>query len=115
LRAKIARAQSDGDREIAELQKAVELQDKLVYMEPPEWHYPAREALGGALLRRGMAAEAEAVFRKDLEINPRNGRSLYGLLESLTAQSRFVDAAWVKKEFAEAWKNADTELNVGKL
>jgi hypothetical protein len=84
-------------------------------MEPPEWHYPVREALGGALLRRGQAAEAEAVFRKDLAINPRNGRSLYGLLESLRAQARSVDAAWVEKQFAEAWKHSDLALGAGKL
>ena len=32
-------------------------------MEPAEWHYPVREALGGALLRQGMPCDAEAVFR----------------------------------------------------
>jgi Flp pilus assembly protein TadD len=71
--------------------------------------------LGGALLRYGQAAQAEAVFRKDLEINPRNGRSLYGLLESLRAQGRSVDAAWVEKQFAEARKRADVGLDIGKL
>jgi tetratricopeptide (TPR) repeat protein len=115
LQAKIARARKDADHEIAELHRAVELQDKLGYMEPPEWHYPVREALGGALMRQGRAAEAEAVFRKDLDINPRNARSLYGLLESLKAQNRSVDAVWVEKRFAEAWKSADTGLDREKL
>ena len=59
-----------------------------MYMEPPEWHFSLREALGGALLRRGEAAEAETVFRKDLEINPRSGRSLFGLLEALQCSRR---------------------------
>ncbi len=115
LDAKIARAKGNAEAEIAQLRKAVELQDKLGYMEPPEWHYPVREALGGALLRNGRAAEAEAVFRKDLEINPRNGRSLYGLLESLKAQGKPVSVEWVKKEFSEAWKQATTTLDVGML
>jgi tetratricopeptide (TPR) repeat protein len=115
LEAKIARAKRDGDGEIAQLRNAVELQDKLGYMEPPEWHYPVREALGGALLRHGRAAEAEAVFRKDLQINPRNGRSLYGLFESLKAQGKSVGAEWVKGEFTEAWKEAGTGLEVAKL
>ena len=43
--------------------KALELQDKLGYMEPPEWHYPVREALGGALLRQGKAAEARTAYQ----------------------------------------------------
>ena len=41
-----------GDAEIGNLNRAVELQDKLGYMEPPEWHYSMREALGAALLDR---------------------------------------------------------------
>jgi tetratricopeptide (TPR) repeat protein len=115
LEAKIARAKGHAEAEIAQLTKAVDLQDKLGYMEPPEWHYPVREALGGALLRHGRAAEAEAVFRKDLEINPRNGRSLYGLLESLKVQGKFVGVEWVKKEFDDAWKHAAAMLDVAKL
>jgi tetratricopeptide (TPR) repeat protein len=115
LKAKIARAKGDAEAEIAHLQEAVQLQDKLGYMEPPEWHYPVREALGGALLRQHRAAEAESVFRKDLEINPRNGRSLYGLLESLKAQSKSVGADWVRKEFEDSWKHASTALDVAKL
>lgn len=81
-------------------------------MEPPEWHYPIREALGGALLRQGKAAEAESVFRKDLEVNPRNGRSLFGLLEALKVQGKTMSTEWVKKEFAEAWKHSPTSLRV---
>jgi tetratricopeptide (TPR) repeat protein len=115
LEAKIARAKGDAAAEIAHLRRAVELQDKLRYMEPPEWHYPLREALGGALLRDGRPAEAEAVFRKDLDINPRNGRSLYGLLESLTAQGKSAGAGWVKKQFVEAWKHSTTMLEIGQL
>ena len=112
LDARIARAQNDAAAEIAYWSKAVELEDKLGYMEPPEWHYPVREALGGALLRQGKAAEAEAVFRKDLEINPRNGRSLFGLLEALKVQQKSVSMDWVKKEFSEAWQYSDTSLTV---
>ena len=100
LDARIARAEGDAETEIAHWRRAVELQDKLSYMEPPEWHYPVREALGGALLRQGKPAEAEAVFRKDLEINPRNGRSLFGLLEALKVQKKSVSTDWVKKEFS---------------
>jgi tetratricopeptide (TPR) repeat protein len=115
LEAKIARAKKDIDSEIASLERAVALQDNLKYMEPPEWHYPIREALGGALLRNGKAAEAEAVFRKDLEINPRNGRSLFGLMEALKIQRKPVSVEWVKREFAEAWKYSPTLLTISDL
>ena len=115
LDARIARAQGDAEAEITHLRRAVELQDKLGYMEPPEWHYPVREALGGALLRGGKPAEAENVFRKDLEVNPRNGRSLFGLLEALKVQRKTLSTEWVKKEFTEAWKYSSASLRIEDL
>jgi tetratricopeptide (TPR) repeat protein len=115
LDARLARAGNNAAEETAHWRKAVELQDRLAYMEPPEWHYSVREALGGALLRQGNPAEAEAVFRKDLELNPRNGRSLFGLLEALKAQGKSVDAEWVASEFREAWKYAPTGLEASDL
>jgi len=113
--AKIARANGDAAAEIDALRKAVEAEDKLGYMEPPEWHYPVREALGAALLRNGKAAEAEAVFRRDLEINPRNGRSLYGLVEALKAQGNTVGAELVNQEFSAAWRSGSLKLNIDAL
>ncbi|HYR89542.1 MAG TPA: hypothetical protein VE422_36040 [Terriglobia bacterium] len=115
LEAKIARAINNIESEIASLKHAIELQDNLNYMEPPEWHYPVREALGGAFLRDGKAVEAEAVFRADLEANPRNGRSLFGLIEALKMQGKTVGVEWVKKEFAEAWKYAPAALKITDL
>jgi tetratricopeptide (TPR) repeat protein len=112
LQARIARVKGDGSAEIAALRQAVEAEDKLSYMEPPEWHYPVREALGAALLRHGNAAEAEAVFRRDLQINPRNGRSLYGLMESLKAQGNSVGADFVGREFAAAWQDRSVKLDL---
>ena len=115
LDARVARAKNEAEKEIASLRLAIELQDKLGYMEPPEWHYSVREALGGALLRRGDAAAAETVFRKDLEMNPRSGRSLFGLMEALRMQNKSVSLEWVKNEFKEAWKYSPAALNVSDL
>lgn len=101
----------------AELQllEAVRLEDDLTYMEPPDWLNPSREALGGLLLRAGKPAEAEKVFRQDLDYSPRGGRSLYGLWQSLKAQNKTHDAEQVERQFKQAWKNADTQLSVEDL
>ncbi|MGA8223660.1 MAG: hypothetical protein WB780_18575 [Candidatus Acidiferrales bacterium] len=115
LDAQIAEAGGDRKAAIASLQKAVAVQDGLSYNEPPDWFYSVRESLGGALLRDGRAAEAEAVFRDDLARNPRNGRSLFGLWQSLKAQNKTADAEWAHREFEAAWKSADTQLSVGDL
>ena len=50
------------------------------------------------------------MFRSDLEINPRNGRSLYGLAAALEAQKKTADAAWARAQFETAWKDADTKV-----
>jgi Flp pilus assembly protein TadD len=95
--------------------RAVAAEDSLAYDEPPTWYYPVRESLGGALLRSGRPAEAEAVFREDLKLNPRNGRSLFGLMESLKAQKKTMQADWVRREFETAWKRAQVQLRVEDL
>ena len=71
-----------------QLREAVAVQDKLKYGEPPDWFYPVRESLGGALLMSGDNAGAEKVFREDLDRNPRNPRSLLGLAASLEGQQK---------------------------
>jgi hypothetical protein len=43
------------------------------------------------------------VFRRDLELNPRNPRSLFGLHEALTRQNRSYESEWVKQQFDSAW------------
>jgi len=95
--------------------RAVELQDSLAYDEPPDWYYPMRESLGGALLRSGDAAGAETVFREGLRRSPNNGRMLFGLLESLRAQNKQEAASWVEKEYREAWRGADLRLRIEDL
>jgi tetratricopeptide (TPR) repeat protein len=115
LDAQIAEARGDRKAAIESLRKAVAVQDGLAYNEPPDWYYSVRESLGGALLRDGQPAEAEKVFRDDLARNPRSGRSLFGLWQSLLAQNKTADAEWARREFEAAWKEADTQLSVGDL
>ena len=115
LDAQIATTHADRERAIEHWENAVRIQDRLYYGEPPEWFYPVRESLGGALLLNGHADQAEAVFRADLEQYPRNPRSLFGLLKSLEAQKKTSDAEWVRREFEVAWKNADITLELGDL
>jgi len=115
LDARIATAHSDRERAIEYWKNAVQIQDTLYYGEPPEWFYPVRESLGSALLQGGQPAQAEAVFRADLQQYPRNPRSLFGLLKSLEAQKKTSDAEWVRREFEAAWKNADMPLDLTDL
>jgi tetratricopeptide (TPR) repeat protein len=112
LSGKIAAANGNKTAALADYRKAISLQDQLNYDEPQDWYYPVRETLGAALLTGGNATEAEAVFREDLQQNPRNGRSLYGLSKSLEAQKKTTEAAWVSEQFKVAWSQADTQPNL---
>jgi tetratricopeptide (TPR) repeat protein len=95
---------------ISHLETAVALEDKLVYSEPSPWHIPPRQTLGAMLMDAGRYADAEAVYREDLDDLRQNGWSLMGLYKSLEAQGRKVEAADVKKEFDTAWSQADISI-----
>ncbi len=115
LGAKIALVNKDPDGAIAMLREAVSIQDTLKYDEPPDWFFPVRESLGAALLMNKNAPEAEKVFREDLQRNPRNPRSLFGLNQALKAQGREYDAGFVEKQFQSSWKGAQGSLKVEDL
>ena len=107
LGAKIAMAKKDNASAIASLKEAVAIQDTLKYGEPPDWFFPVRESLGGAMLMNRDAAGAEQVFRADLNRNPRNPRSLFGLQQALKAQGKDYDAGFVEKQYQVSWKGSD--------
>lgn len=115
LGAKIALVNKDSNGAIAMLREAVAIQDTLKYNEPPDWFFPVRESLGAVLLMNSNAPDAEKVFREDLERNPRNPRSLYGLREALKAQGRNYDAGFVEKQFQSSWKGPQSSLKVEDL
>jgi tetratricopeptide (TPR) repeat protein len=104
LGARISLAKNDMDATVTQLRAAVAIQDSLKYGEPPDWFCPVRESLGAVLLKIGDAAGAEETFRADLDRNPRNPRSLFGLEQALKAQERTYDAGFIRKQFDANWK-----------
>jgi len=110
LAGEIQAARGRMGRATDEMRSAVALQDSFRYAEPPSFHYPVRQSLGAVLLEAGRANEAEAVYRRDLEHNPHNGWSLFGLAEAQRAQERDEEANEARQRFQEAWKSADVEL-----
>ena len=115
LGAEIAAAKKNYDEAIAHLEKAVRLEDGLVYTEPSEWHYPPRHALGAILLEAGRPQEAETIYWEDLRRNRENGWALYGLTKALEAQGKTEQAALMKKRFEKAWSRADVELTASRM
>ncbi len=100
---------------VGHLEAAVILEDGLTYVEPSDWYVPVRHNLGMALLAVDRPAEAEAVYRKDLEIYPDNGWSLLGLEQSLSAQGKAADAERVRDRFQQVWAGADIEIQTSRF
>ena len=109
LGAKVAMAKKDNAGAVVMLREAVAIQDTLKYGEPPDWFFPVRESLGAALLIGGDTAEAEKVFREDLDRNPRNPRSLFGLHQVLKAEKRDYDAGFIRKQLDASWKGGTAQ------
>ena len=115
LSGEIAAARGQYDKAIAHLEKAVRLEDALVYTEPSEWHYPPRHALGAILLEAGRAAEAETVYWEDLRRNRENGWALFGLVQALKAQKKTDQATVVEARFSKAWQRSDVTLTASRF
>ena len=110
LAGEIAARENHTDAAVAALKQAVTEEDALHYSEPPDWPNPVRLELGDVLLQAGRAAEAEAVYRADLEHHPSDPWALHGLAVSLEQQHRAAEAADAARRFAQAWAAADVKL-----
>ncbi len=102
--------EGEKDAGIEVLYQAAALEDALNYDEPPDWIQPIRHALGATLMQERRYADAEAVYRQDLERLPANGWSLYGLARSLRLQGKTAEADSVESTFQTVWAGSDTKL-----
>lgn len=92
------------------LRQAIKIEDALSYNEPPDWFFSVRHHLGNVLLAAEKYAEAEALYRRDLQLFPETGFALNGLYESLRKQGKQKEAKAVKARFEKAWRWADVSL-----
>ena len=104
----IAAKRKDWDRAILHLERAVRYEDALVYMEPPDWHVPARQNLASVLMAAGRADEAETVLWEDLKRNPEHVRNLSLLSKALRLQDKTADAALIDARLMKTSKRAST-------
>ena len=105
----IAGLKGDRDNAIKEFEMAVEMEDQLIYSEPPAWYIPTRQNLGDALMQADKFEEAEKIYKEDLTKLRQNGWSLMGLHNSLKAQGKDEEAMKIKQEYQKAWEHADIE------
>ena len=112
LAGKVAFATGDKAAAIGLLNEAAAGEDSMSYNEPADWDLPVREVLGSILFVNGDYAGAEKAFRDELKRHHKNGRAFFGLAESLKKQGKKSEAAAVSRDYALAWKDADTKLTL---
>jgi tetratricopeptide (TPR) repeat protein len=115
LKGEIALSEGKSAEAISHFTQAVTEQDTLPYTEPPFWYYPTRQSLGQALIQAKKFAAAEQVYRKDLQAYPKNGWSMFGLVQSLQAQNKQQEADKVQEMFNIVWNMADIKLEASRL
>ena len=115
LRGDIAQSAGSYDVAIAEFRRAADMEDALLYSEPPEWFLQPRQYLGHAYLEGGKLQDAERVYREDLKRHRGNGWALKGLELTLRKQGRVAEANRVLKDFKRAWKRADVLLTASRF
>jgi Flp pilus assembly protein TadD len=115
LQGELAAKRGDLAAAITHLELGAAEEDAFTYGEPPDWPIPVRHHLGAVLLQAGRAADAERVYREDLERFPENGWSLHGLAASLRAQGENADLAEVERRLAAAWEGSDVTLTASRF
>lgn len=115
LKGEIALFEGKSAEAISHFTQAVTEQDTLAYTEPPFWYYPTRQSLGQALIQAKKFAAAEQVYRKALQAYPKNGWSMFGLVQSLQAQNKQQEADKVQEMFNIVWNMADIKLEASRL
>jgi tetratricopeptide (TPR) repeat protein len=115
VRGEIAAHKKDYPAAIETLTAAMQLEDKLLYNEPVDWHHPVREVLGEVLLQARQYDRAQEYYQQDLRSYPESGWALMGLYKSLQAQGKQQDAAAVKKRYDKAFGRADIKLTASRI
>ena len=100
---------------IGHYRKAVRIEEKVPYMEPPYWYYPVHQSLGAALYRSGRFSAAADAFSTALAKAPNNGWALYGLAATEHATGQKIRAAASTAALQRAWSGDPRWLRMDRL
>ncbi len=108
LAASISFEQKKYEQSLSLLKQAILIEDSQIYSEPKDWLIPTRQYLGAYLMQLKKPAQAEQVYREDLQWNPGNGWSALGLYQSLLAQGKAGQASDYRKIYLESFSASDS-------
>ena len=95
-----------------ELLEGIEVEDQLLYNEPPDWFFSVRQHLGPIYLANKEFEKAEALYQRDLELFPETGYALLGLAKAFDGLGKKEESQSTMKRFEKAWKYADFDLKI---
>ena len=113
LEGEILLAAGSLEEAIASFERAVTTEDGMTYDEPEPLPFAARHWLGAALLEANRFADAERVYREELEDHPHNGWSLLGLVAALDAQGEASTEA--RADLEASWARADVWIRASRF
>ena len=114
-RGRLAAARGRHGQAADHYRRAIAIEDRIPYMEPPWWYYPVRQSLGASLYRAGRYAKARDTFTAALARAPNNGWALYGLAASERALGRRAHAAAAQMALGRAWSGDPRWLRMERL
>lgn len=96
---------------ISAFEKAVNIEDDMVYNEPRDWMLNPKQYLANALLKDNQPEKARIILEKDLKNNRENGWALYGIWQALNKEHKKNEAKKIFVRFNTSFKKADIKLN----
>lgn len=90
------------DGAIELLDKSVQLQNSLGYLEPPFWYYAVEQSLGAAYYLGGDYGQAEQAFKASLIRHPNSTGSLFGLWQTQTKLGLDAEAEFTRQLLGNA-------------
>jgi tetratricopeptide (TPR) repeat protein len=110
LKAEILSKENNFTQSISLLKEAIEIEDALNYIEPPDWFFSVRHNLGAIQLDAGQYQDAINTYKQDLKNFPKNGWALKGLSIAYSKLGDFSSQNETENRYNEAWMTSDIEL-----
>lgn len=115
LKGELLASEEKYEQSIPILEKAVFIEDKLNYDEPPDWFFSVRHHLGAVQIEAKKYKAAISTYEKDLKLFPNNGWAQHGLKLAYKkiGQQNLVKEIDIK--LAKSWASSDIKISSSRI
>lgn len=115
LEGEILASEEKYEQAIPLLEKAVSIEDKLNYNEPPDWFFSVRHHLGAVQIEAKKYQAAILTYEKDLNQFPKNGWAQHGLKLAYKKLGHLDLAKEMEKSIIKSWSAADVKITTSRI